>query len=82
MKPEKSQHTPGPWIVEEKAEMVFSGNVRIAADIGAQNVSLILAAPDLLAAAKEAKEELNKLGGDYDVLRKLRAAIEKAEGGK
>ena len=91
----KQTHTSGPYLTLAKesyrAEKTACGcylwdDTRApggrGSDVQYFQCSLHAAAPDLLEAAKQAKEELNRLGGDYDVLRVLRAAIEKAEGGK
>ena len=110
MKTEKSQHTPGPWIVLEdedgadqiksltrdQAPFVILPNQGICGKDVPQavaNASLIAAAPELLEAAKlldqwlatefpaaalGRKDEEKRI----ELLRGLRAAIEKAEGNR
>ncbi len=79
-----TKHTPGPWRYREREEELISFNVLGGATAVAQvwrraDASLIVAAPDLLAACKYA---LHMADDDDDRLcNMLAAAIAKAEGG-
>ena len=87
-----AQHTPGPWKVASGpfGATVFVGeeeNPRIVSDAAASdpenvaNARLIAAAPDLLAALREARERM--MGGSPAIRRLIErtdAAIAKAEG--
>jgi hypothetical protein len=90
-----NKHTPGPWTFRnqqyardfmiEKGErpvaIVFNGHA--AEETNLANACLIVAAPELLAWAKDFADRIpsNMLGADSaDSLRMLRKAIAKAEG--
>ena len=93
-----SKHTPGPWKANfaiSQAAYIFGGDRNFARvynewqDEANQeaNARLIAAAPDLLAALKEAElvlaEKLRRLGADPNVsptTHRIRAAIAKATG--
>ena len=92
----KDQHTPGPWAIARCGENdpkpcgIYSESVAtgMVCSIGTQhesaqaNAHLIAAAPDLLAAARLANEELLALGvgsSGSPALRALWEAIAKAE---
>ncbi len=81
-------HTPGPWHVlnhsmqciirSENFEETFT-NIAVTPGLNGNaeaNARLIAAAPDLLEACKSALDE----GDDYVAMKKLKAAIAKAEG--
>lgn len=90
-----TQHTPGPWIVRGPIQVTpksrawkvlrgkYSTEVRVDGD-----AHLIAAAPDLLKAARELAEVLEKanaLGDEYEwdpiaEVERLRAVIAKATG--
>ena len=82
-----AEHTPGPWTVEYDDDGV---EIRAAGDLmgtiihGKEmdaNALLIEACPDLLVVAKLAQSLLSEEYGDsYEVLKRLDAAIAKAEG--
>ncbi len=94
-------HTPGPWHRNIRAggkyPVVFSGRNNYVATVSQQkdgqeteaNIDLISAAPDLLAAAENARNvlaalvtgDLKEVKADSPALLALRAAIAKAEGG-
>jgi hypothetical protein len=101
----EGKHTPGPWEIfpvssaSECCDVVHgeNPNIRIAIscpqeyDPGMElaNARLIAAAPDLLAAATNAKRVLNNLNGEvsyevwqdlYEPIYLLEAAIAKAQG--
>jgi hypothetical protein len=88
-------HTPGPWWVDGPDEGIevhdtFGRTASVWGDQGANseawaNASLIAAAPDLLAAARLANQELIDMGqgsSGSPALVALWAAIAKAEGRK
>lgn len=80
---EQAKHTPGPW--EAKLEgawgwCVKAGKRYIAFRIHKEaDTRLIAAAPELLAACKQAEWQYEQLG-DSKAIKMLRAAIAKAEG--
>lgn len=90
-----SKYTPGPWEVVRQKSAVMLENLDIIRDANSRPVAyvgrhtdtrLIAAAPDLLAACKEALlESKNCDYGDpwlpVNTIEKLEAAIRKAEGG-
>lgn len=89
-----AQHTPGPWgvIIGDAGPIVFSGNKggmvaqlvkQISSAERLANAILIAAAPDLLAALKEADEDFAREGFDKDgpYRAHIIAAIAKATGG-
>ena len=95
-----TKHTPGPWSTEYDGSIVMNRQIvsgPIAPESAdreehAANAALIAAAPDLLAACKEAIAELTNARGGYPswnatpgrvqcALNLLRAAIARAEGG-
>jgi hypothetical protein len=74
-----------PWhgILPERERTldVHAGNKLIAKDIEPSDARLIAAAPELLSAARFAREALAiAYDGDHDALTELDAAIAKAEG--
>ncbi len=89
-----TKHTPGPWITNggqiETEQGVYNGGIiatvgivnhQDATDIA--NARLIAAAPELLAAAKQAREHLvyyRSVPAGQTVMDNLDAAIAKAEG--
>ena len=81
-----AQHTPGPWTVyhddegvEIRAHDDLMGTIINGKEMDA-NALLIEACPDLLAVAKLAQSLLSEEYGDsYEVLKRLDAAIAKAE---
>lgn len=92
----QSQHTPGPWSVEEQWATDADGKgFRFAYWIGAddgeicrsvlslEDARLIAAAPDLLAALKDVFAVLGEGEIEYKapfLHRRMKAAIKKAEG--
>jgi hypothetical protein len=90
-----SNHTPGPWRIEDHDEQgePYENGVRIDADEGPVafdvidcSAPLIAAAPDLLEAMKELIDQLEGIGipdwhgAEGLSLDQARAAINKAEG--
>ena len=93
-----AQHTPGPWRIGDAGHTIFGApngtpSPKTIANLpfknGGHDARLIAAAPDLLAAAKEAEGHLadwvQQVGGIIgdeadDALTAIRAAIAKAEG--
>lgn len=87
----KTQHTPGPWIIESGVGFYsiicrdggkYDG-ATIAHEVcnGEANANLIAAAPDLLEACKLAEANLAPAySSDHLVMKSLRVAIAKAEG--
>lgn len=82
-----SSHTPGPWRAEKGCRRglayVMSGDVAICrcyeGDDLMANAGLIAAAPDLLAACKQAVLDVEERGAS-SLMQMLKAAIAKAEG--
>jgi hypothetical protein len=90
-----SYHTPGPWTVHKTTNLRLSFHIRGAASghlalvFNEADARLIAAAPDLLAALRQAEDLIsatfeNMTTGDAGEataeLRAIRAAIAKAEG--
>jgi hypothetical protein len=86
-----SQHTPGPWRVNDKIAVVeqdkplglFVADCRMT-DEGRANARLIAAAPDLLAALKMLEEIDDAYGIDLNEQQRdqMHDAIRKAEGAR
>jgi hypothetical protein len=89
-----ARHTPGPWRFEwpdmfgdcnilHRADSLAVGavvsNMRPEGEVVA-NARLIAAAPDMLAALKEARAQVAHLTGKTAVVERINAAIAKAEG--
>jgi hypothetical protein len=84
-----SNHTPGPWRIEDHDEQgePYENGVRIDADEGPVafdvidcSAPLIAAAPELLAALKEGLHQMENSTGKHDLSQLFRTAINKAEG--
>ena len=85
-----SEHTPGPWKVADWGGLIYADpdhfiTVAEACDHVDANLLLIAAAPDMLAALKEALRLIElrdewTFAGRYEALDVIRAAIAKAEG--
>lgn len=82
-----SKHTPAPWGDDERKmvyirQATFLATVHYDSAEADANTALIKAAPELLAALKEAEAHIKRAsgGGETDIRAKLNAAIAKAEG--
>ena len=81
-----TKHTPGPWVIDEHADLVTENNDPIAFVYNLRpeyfkNVEVIAAAPDLLEACQDALDYFKVVfGEDIDIILtdKLRNAIQKA----